>query len=393
MVTNYYKQRASQVTTCRNKTNEHRKLRQKTNKINLKPQTNMFKTKLNIIDFYKSELISSFPIVMCLISRRADLPNLENEIHEYWGSLNSVTGENILFIFSTKTVKTTKENIEFEIPRFITSNKNTLKLNNYKRKNTSFFSNKENPKWFIEQEKQTNEMLSFFKLKETDIPCLHLTFVIPGFTYIINLNESSDIYNLTRSVIEVLESCQYENILNQEHKLYIEKQSIKSNIENIKSNDYFNAYNNLIDLLKNKDLNIKIKSTIRKILNHKKELPITELQELIKYLKNNLEFKKYYKQHKYDFKIIFDTSNNPCTHINIKEYYIELKRSKQTLNDLNKITNSNIKIILNNLNKVLKQKKTNTAEKIISTLELKPNIFGFGLNLNNILELLTKTRD
>jgi L-rhamnose mutarotase len=351
---------------------------------------------------------------MCLISRRADLPNVENEIHNYWSSLNSVTGKDVLFVFSSqkdtseKTIKEIKgRRTQFEIPKAIRFHSSMSEKEELKFKLISDFT-KENYKkyniwngeWYLGQELQTNQIASFFGLSEVDIPCLHLTFLIPGFEYVIKLNESKDIYSLTKKVIETLDAGHYGNILIQTKNLIEKKRDLKKKINKYFKSKHFNSYDKLHSLIEKDEIDGDIKEVISHILKLKpnNSPPIKKLEENIRFLKKNSKFKNYYSSYKKDFKNLYDVLIGNITEVNIDDFYINLSQTRKELEltdkSINNVLASSKNDLIKLLNKELNQYEKpnmigeNIIQKVITTLELKPNVFGLGINLNQMIELL-----
>lgn len=351
---------------------------------------------------------------MCLVSRRADLPNVEHEIQRYWSSLDSVTGKNILFVFSSqkdsseKIIKKIKGRpTQFEIPKAIEFPSNRSESQELKSKLISDFTKENyekfnlwNGKWYLGQELQTNQIASFFGLKEIDIPCLHLTFLIPGFEYVIKINEPEDIYSLSKKIIETLDAGNYEGILNEIKGLISKKQELEKYISDFYKHKHFYSYDNLNSLIKKHVFEEKIERVLSQILisNPANSISLSSLEKHIRFLKKSSEFKPLYKEYKKDFKNIHDVLKGNCPAVNISEYYQdineardELELTKKTI--YNKLSNSKTHLI-KTLRKELKEYETSNLanegiiQKVISTLELKPNAFGLGINLNQMIELL-----
>jgi hypothetical protein len=211
---------------------------------------------VSLVEFYKSGLSlareAGYEVVLCLLAREADAPKAYDEIIKSWTSLDDVTGPKILFLFAGSSVRADHESQNIlrdpnqEDPRLLFSahalmlhssrldsdragqNRRHVGIPHYdleflrhhREDNHPAASNESNSRRLARQhpfrpdrtllaDRQTSqirELREYLSLTESDVPCLHFTFLdgTPPFHH--KITEQTDVYATLKSIIESVES-------------------------------------------------------------------------------------------------------------------------------------------------------------------------------------------
>ncbi len=365
-------------------------------------------TNFSIVDFYKSNAYQSFPLIICLIAREADLKLDELQtIKTNWNSLNSLTGAKSLFIFSQQQEEDNPpiEKINGQLtrinnPKFCLNNSqidnfNLLRQEFVKKVNKNKNTPPTKKRWYDNQESQIEELRTFFDLKERDLPCFHLTFLPFGLTLSVKVDPTINIYNNLKRIFEILDNENYSNLVDEISELISKKVLYLNQIQDIKNSQHYQAHISIEKTITQNSFSENISSNLEKLLkNNKKE---EEFIENISYLKSQMNGSIKYKQIKKYTGILYDVyfSNKiPKTSIQdskhkIHELEISIKNLEDNLLNLIKYGGNKIQSSLSTINKsspISLSKKP----KWFDCLELKPNIAGIGINFNYIIELLLR---
>jgi hypothetical protein len=372
----------------------------------------MFRSKINIIDFYKLGLISSFPICICLLSRRGDYPNIDQQIGNLWNSLDDVTSDLILFVFGD-TQNHCEERIKefsrisavFELPKFISVHDSIDSYEEFREKVIAKFIKDKSIKtfsfnwnWYEGHESQISDLLDFFEIKESNLPCLHITFLYPGFTYVFPLEKNgSTVYEQIQSIVEYLRSVNFKQKVIKSFEQASAINTLEKRLNSLKNQEFYHAISSLKIFLNETRLEKDIQNRITSILNNSSttQKSAKKMQEQIRYLKQNMHSNRYKKIKPYTTSIFNAFFRDPSLHKSIQEQEKIIQKVENSLTKKQetlhlKLQNEEQEII-NSLDDLINTSNDSNNysrsmfTKLLSYLELKPNFMGLGLNLNTLL--------
>lgn len=257
-----------------------------------------------LVDFYKIYVEhlkkSKYKLLLCLIARKADVPLMFKEIRENWSSLHDVTGEHILFMFAGENLEDTNREqsltyTDLDFKRGYLGHQIYLSLMD----DCMIFSQKDSthlgfmdydfmlrigeghPRLNSDEDFEDSHSLEirnlaeYLSIKESEIPCLNITYLPLNFSSNIRVQPDSSIYSIIKSISSEF----YEGKLNSivKSKLFDELIQKKTALE-VKLHEKLEHEDSTFvhDYLRTKDLGIEIpdnlKSLVDKIKNLEQEI-------------------------------------------------------------------------------------------------------------------------
>ena len=126
-----------------------------------------------------------YELILCLVAREGDAPEIYAEVTRYWSSLHDLTGEAVLFVFAgaqkgelaTGAVHHRKNPVLYITKGMSVAPKNRLAFNIWEKLNDGT-SQPEGRSHLAERHSlQISDLKEVFRLRECDLPCLHVTFL------------------------------------------------------------------------------------------------------------------------------------------------------------------------------------------------------------------------
>ncbi|MDE7548789.1 hypothetical protein PY793_12450 [Acetobacter fabarum] len=215
---------------------------------------------VSLVEFYQSCLglacEAGYNVILSFIARKADAPQVYDEILEAWHSLDDLTGPRILFLFAGNSVHQrlksesicrksgsghNQERLIFspDIALFLSkkiNNKKSRSTSNYsvtshytleylrshteghhpltRKKNTQedcgfAYRQPERPRHLDIERSQTSqirEIRDYLSLCESDIPCIHLTFLDGRKPFHYKVRPDDNIYQILKIIVDMVES-------------------------------------------------------------------------------------------------------------------------------------------------------------------------------------------
>lgn len=171
-------------------------------------------SRIPITDFYDRCLSGAkargFIWVVSLLAREHDVDNLYYNLKRSWNSLDSITGDYFLFIFAGNEKVSNLERANSEIEdinyRWCKRYNDYVAILNKSKEGEAIIHSKIIYDWRIDadgyknhiEETQTdaiNSLRKYFRLQESNIPCLVFTFLLTKQNYFVPINpDANDIY-------------------------------------------------------------------------------------------------------------------------------------------------------------------------------------------------------
>ena len=180
----------------------------------------MFQCELPLAVFYESCLGSArdagYYVVLCLVAREGDSPSVYAEITKFWTSLHDLTGERVLFVFAGADpevsrrggVSARREPVWFSSNGIAVEGSHRLKFARNPRTYEIAIDSDERLRNAAalgeNQSLQISELRQAIGLRESSVPCLHLTFMHDGTTRTLPL-ESGGVYKMIRHLMTAWE--------------------------------------------------------------------------------------------------------------------------------------------------------------------------------------------
>lgn len=171
--------------------------------------------------YLKEAKDNNFIWVLSLLSREADTKKVYQDIEEKWASINDLTNDRILFVFSARdmeqsTVLATKEcSWKGYINPFLRI------FGNDKIKGHEY---KYDPDWVCKAPKSNladlhsqsiSDMIKFLGIGENDIPCLIFTNLLTNKKFMVRISDMFDVYKFIKEFVSYQEKMliEYDNIM------------------------------------------------------------------------------------------------------------------------------------------------------------------------------------
>lgn len=203
----------------------------------------MYRIRIPLAHFYRYCLDAArregFYVVLCVIAREADLPNLFKEVSENWSSLHDLTGKEILFLFAGDPINTEASNgLKLE-KKSILFYSEMMKVNSPSHLNLPTPSSerdlqsigastprlREGEHFSLEHTLQIAELRKELSLRESEIPTLHFSFLNTNQTYSISIKGMSgfSIYHFIKRLMG-----EWENVFHQISSLYYKSKKLEA---------------------------------------------------------------------------------------------------------------------------------------------------------------------
>ncbi|MGR9343471.1 hypothetical protein ACU8NW_02455 [Rhizobium leguminosarum] len=216
----------------------------------------MFTTEeVSLVDFYRSGLAlardAQYEIVLCLVAREADAPGAYDEVFRTWTSLDDLTGPNILFLFAGSSAREhhASQNILDWKSQHVLFSPHALLLPSHRldsqdaprRMHRSYESYGHHDLDFLRKHEgsergrtdarpipsrvakhrphdpnasqirrshtsQISDLRNYLALRESDIPCLHMTFLDGSPAKYLKLTDDVNLYATMKGLVEALGS-------------------------------------------------------------------------------------------------------------------------------------------------------------------------------------------
>jgi len=388
----------------------------------------MHQAKVSIIEIYKSKLIFSFPIVMCLVGREADFPRMGAEFVEQWDSLDSLTGNTALFVFGGRVGdsrdvlrEVVGTPVKFCLPQIFSSSANGFGesalqeelLSNYideTRRRLVGTSYQDRTNELFEKlslkanQSQVDELVEFFGLRESDVPCLHVCFLSHNFEYIIDLSSyNGNVYDALKCFFEILEKCEYEDATK---RLKLEFESLteleKENGMLVKDT-YYQSQLYLREFIHTSDMPDGCVEALKSVIENSITTPDEEsnIRNACRLLKDRLD-KENFEKIKTDLATVYGASyrNERQNH---NEYSVQTNLVNKNRLAIDEAKKSVMRSIDNDrgrfeleLDARFKRtgikKPKNLLEQLNRFVDFKPNIIGIGVNFNEVLSVINDNK-
>lgn len=167
-----------------------------------------------IVDFFngciKNAFYNNYELILCLLSRKADAPEIYDQINENWTSLNDLTGQRIHFVFAGVNTRIDTQDIDYVSKRDSRTFDPFRNIVYYKSiKNDEFdrISSEDFEHIKITHTNSITDIKNYFNLREKDIPSLMIIPVERSLykkPSIIQL-KNADVYGIIKKIVEFLE--------------------------------------------------------------------------------------------------------------------------------------------------------------------------------------------
>lgn len=297
-------------------------------------------------------------LIISLIARYSDAQELYEKLEEDWASLNDLTGDKILFVFSTP--RTRKRASFFQLPgkksyegvmcpfvelingRGVESNNGPFEY---------LYDGYDKIDWKHRHSQTITEFAANYNISEEEIPCLFLYDLIGDRYKVIPIGQSTNIYVMIKCMV-------YEIAEYRKKREYIEGQlESYKNIE-----EYYRLYEELENEAKRG--NSKQSVAIRTVLREEQTYKAVKDDIMNPKIKKNL---KKVGQWKKQYLLYFEKDDVR------KKHYLELKRKKQNVE-------SEYNVIWANLENVMKEgmgrknsKETLLLDLLAACIKLQSN--------------------
>jgi len=289
-------------------------------------------------------------LVIALIARYSDAQELYEKLEKSWASLNDLTGNRILFVFSTPKVRKKasflhipgRKIYEGEMCPFVELlNGNKVEDNNGPFE--YFCDNYDTIDWKQKHSQTITKFAADYNIAEEKIPCLFLYNLINDTHKIVPVGQTTDIYAMIKAMVAEIAECGRKS------------KNIEEQLEEYRN---IEAYYWLYEKLENAARRGKSKQceAIRKILQEEKTYKEVKNDIFEPTIKRDLKRIGQWKKQYFNAFEKDDTSKNR---------YLELKKEEQDIaNELN--------VILANLGNVIEEKglekRKNRAAAILHDL-------------------------
>ena len=307
-------------------------------------------TYIGLSEYYKRCIVKAkekkYVLIISLIARYSDAPEVYKKMETDWASLNDLTNDNILFVFSTPQVKKKssffhvrgKESYEGVMCPFV-----ELLNGQYVEDNNGPFEYLyEDYKKIDWKQKHSQTITAFardYNIPENEIPCLFLYDLRKDRSKVIPISSKTDIYELLKRLINEISACEKKrDDIDHELKEY-------KNIDN-----YYFLYEQLQNIAKqeNTQQSVAIEKVLLEKLSYKEAKKDIVDARVRKDLKRIGKWKKQY---------IIQFEENEIK----KQQYYELKCKKSNIED-------GFDIVWEKLSSVELSKKLVCREAIIKDL-------------------------
>lgn len=183
-----------------------------------------------IVDFYQNcknvAKAKGYSLLLTLIAREGDQPDVYEQCLKYWESLHDVTGKSVLFLFSSQNINDRIDKIkpyswDFDPYSGLKSvRSSTLFFNNQIAISTreslptyglSEYREKEQryrpvePRFIKEQSLQVTSLIEYLGISEKDVPALYIQTLHSDTNYIVQLSKMHE-FNIYAFLKELIES-------------------------------------------------------------------------------------------------------------------------------------------------------------------------------------------
>jgi hypothetical protein len=203
----------------------------------------MWTTKeVHLVEFYKRSLQAAahggYKILLCLVARRADAPQLFASIKEEWQSFHDLTGPDIMFLFAGEKVRHdlhgsgllrrgNYEDVIFSENAAIAAQfkdyrdlkfdgppdkrRHLMRITHPYSLETLLDAREEpdTPPSFTQHSLETSKLRDHLNLKERDLPCLHFTFIEESEQYAVKVLDGFPLYQFMKELRSILDESPY----------------------------------------------------------------------------------------------------------------------------------------------------------------------------------------
>ena len=310
-----------------------------------------------------------YALIISLIARYSDAQNLYERLEKDWASLNDLTGDKILFVFSTP--KAREKASFFHIPEkepyegVMCPFAELLNGRGVEDNNGPFeflYGGYNKIDWKQRYSQTITEFAMHYNISEKEIPCLFLYDLIGNRYKVIPIGKSTDIYVMIKAMVE--EIAEYI-----EERKYIEEQLEKYiNIE-----EYYCLYEKLENEAEkgNSKQCVAIRMVLGEAQSYKKVKDDIFDPKIKKDLKRIGQWKKQY------------FSSFEKDEVN-KKYYFELKKKEQNIdNEFNSIWDNLENVMKEKERKRKKNSKVTILYDLLSAcVKLQSNSMYFAISEN-----------
>jgi nucleoside phosphorylase len=138
---------------------------------------------------------AAYEIVLCLVAREGDAPEIYKEITRYWSSLHDLTGEGVLFVFAGPQegklaeggVRHRRDPVYYTANGIAVAPRNKLAFDLWRDLHQGTPTVQRRSRLPERHSLEVSDLKAVFNLREVDLPCLHVTFLRDGTTTVLKL--------------------------------------------------------------------------------------------------------------------------------------------------------------------------------------------------------------
>ncbi|APC39660.1 glycosyltransferase family 4 protein [Clostridium estertheticum] len=170
--------------------------------------------------YLKEAKDNNFIWVLSLLSREADTTKVYQDIEEKWASINDLTNDRILFVFSARDME-----LSTVLPTKECSWKGYINpfMKIFRNNKIDGQEYKYDPKWVCKAPKSNladlhsrsiSDMVRYLGISENDIPCLIFTNLLTNKKFIVRISDTFDVYEFIKEFVICQEkiSSKYDDI-------------------------------------------------------------------------------------------------------------------------------------------------------------------------------------